>query len=169
MQESDSLARKPRVNDSEKPSFSISGLQRMIADGAIGKSLGLKPEDLQAGLTVARNQLLRGAKTDALKTYITLVLCEPANCDFQLGLANCALQLNENDLALQAASAIIAIEPNNARAYYISGRACLALGHVAEAEEDLTNALNFGKEQKDSLIFSEAGLLLKRLVILKSA
>jgi Flp pilus assembly protein TadD len=134
-----------------------------ILAGAIREDLGLDAEDLRLGLTVARNQLLRGAKQEALRTYVALVLCEPMNGDFQAGLANCAAQLGEHHLTLQAASALIALQPRDPRGYYLSGRACLALGHRAEAKEDLTDALSFARAAKEGEIAQEAEKLLKQL------
>jgi Flp pilus assembly protein TadD len=144
----------------------ISDAARLIASGEIRKRLGLEPSDLRLGLDLARNQLLRGATAQALRTYAALVLCEPSEPDFQLGLANCALHLNENELALQAASAAIALRPANPRGYYISGRACLALGHHPEAKEDLTEAIERAREARDTLIVTEAEMLLTRLAAL---
>ncbi|MGJ0508141.1 MAG: hypothetical protein ACR652_13650 [Methylocystis sp.] len=99
--------------------------------------------------------------------YSVIVLCEPTNPEFQLGLANCAMQLGDQHLALQAASATIAFDARNARGYYISGRACLALGYRAEAEEDLMDAVSFGRGSRDSNVVEEAERLLKQLAALK--
>ena len=142
-------------------------IERYFMSGGLRQSLGLDTSDLKLGLTVARNQLMRGATTDAMRTYMTLVLCEPTNVEFQVGLANCAHQLGEYSLALQAASAIIALDPKNPRGYYFSGRACLALNHYAEAQEDLTDAVTFGKQARDAQIVQEADLLLKKLAALR--
>src|SRR5262249_11107495 len=89
--------------------------ERKIFDGAIGREFGFESEDLRIGLDLARNQLQRGAHVEAFRTYVALVLCEPSNVDFQIGLANSALLLEQNELALQAASAVIAMDPTNAR------------------------------------------------------
>jgi Flp pilus assembly protein TadD len=144
----------------------ISEAQRLIAQGAIRKALGLEPVDLRLGLDVARNQLQKGAVGEAFRTYATLVVCDPSDPELQVGLANCALHVGENNLALQAASAVVALAPSDPRGYFFSGRACMALGHFAEAKEDLTEAIELARVPKDALIFNEARKLLERLAVL---
>jgi Flp pilus assembly protein TadD len=144
----------------------ISEAQRLIAQGAIRKALGLEPIDLRLGLDVARLQLQKGAVNDAFRTYATLVVCDPSDPELQVGLANCALHAGENNLALQAASAVVALVPSDPRGYLFSGRACLELGHMTEAKEDLTKAMELARSAKNALIFGEARKLIERLAIL---
>lgn len=141
-------------------------MQRAIVEGSIRKELGLEPGDLRLGLDVARNMLHRGAIGEALRLYAALVLCEPAGVDFQVGLANCALQAGESDLALHAASAVIALAPRDPRGYLLSAKACLALGRVTEAEEDLKDAVAFGRDARNAAIVEDASGLLQRLASL---
>ena len=147
--------------DSEAEVLALSLL--LLAQGAMGKVLGLRKEDLRAGLDVAKKQLMRGASREALRTYGFLVMCDPGDPDFQFGLANCALHVGEFYIALQAASAMIALHPEHARAYYVSGRALLAIGREDEAVEDLRKAKEFGKQQKDSTIYAQAERWLKNI------
>lgn len=142
-------------------------MRHAIAGGAIRDLVGLSSEHLRLGLTIAANQLKRGAKAEAMRIYAALVLCEPMNVDFQFGLANCALSLRANHLALQAASLVVALEPTKPRGYYLSGRACLALGHFSEAEEDMRKALKYAKETKSADFFQRADEILKKLSSLK--
>ncbi len=137
--------------------------EQLIASGAIRTGLGLESMDLRLGLDLARSQLQRGATPDAFRTYVALVLCDPSDPELQIGLANCALQVQENELALQAASAAVALQPRDPRGYYLSGRACFCLGHLAEAEEDLSDALRLAREARNTALFSEADQLLARL------
>jgi tetratricopeptide (TPR) repeat protein len=146
----------------------VNAFMASFADGAIRKQLGLQSIDLQAGLEIAKNYLKRGAHLEAMRTYVALVLCEPMNVDFQVGLANCALQMNQHHLALQAASAVVAMAPSDARGYFLSGRACLALGHLAEASEDLRDAIEKAKNSQDKVIVTEATQLLQKLAALQS-
>ncbi len=139
-----------------------------ILSGMIGEALGLQPNDLRLGLDVAKNQLERGRPAEALKSYAMLVLCEPTNVDFQVGLANCALRLEEFHLALQAASAVVAMRPRDPRGYLLSGRACIGLSAPAEAREDLTDALAFAKAAGDATLAAEAERLLKQASLLSS-
>lgn len=136
-------------------------------DGQLGKRLGLTPEQLRIGLSVARNHLTRGAPAEALKIYVALVLCDPLNVDFQVGLANCASVLGEHHVALQAASAVIALAPRDPRGYLLSGRSCMMLGNYAEAKEDLEDALAF--VGADETVATEARHLLERLAMALSA
>jgi len=146
----------------------MNGIGSAFLNGAIRKELGLESIDLRAGLDIAKSHLKRGAHLEALRTYVALVLCEPTNIDFQVGLANCALLLNQHHLALQAASAIVALAPSDARGYFLSGRACLALGHYAEAAEDLRDAVEFGRNARDPVIAEEASQLLQKLSTMQS-
>jgi len=138
-----------------------------LLDGELRKRLGLTTEQLRVGLTVARNHLTRGAPADALKIYVALVLCDPLNVDFQVGLANCASVLGEHHVALQAASAVIALAPGDPRGYLLSGRSCMMLGSYAEAREDLDDALTFSND--DETVATEARHLLERLAVAASA
>ena len=146
----------------------LSEAQRLLVGGAIRKKLGLESMDLHLGLDLARNQMQRGATTEAFRTYVALVLCDPSDPELQIGLANCALQVGEDELALQAASAVVALAPSDPRGYYLSGRACVGLGHYPEAKEDLTDALTFARSAKNAVIFEEADKLLKKLAALSS-
>jgi Flp pilus assembly protein TadD len=137
--------------------------ERLVASGAIRRGLGLESADLRFGLDLARNQLQRGATTEAFRTYIALVLCDPSDAEFQIGLANCALMVGENELALQAASAAIALQPTNPRGFYLSGHACMALRQFTEAREDLADAVELGRKARDSLVVAEADKLLAKL------
>jgi tetratricopeptide (TPR) repeat protein len=116
-----------------------------FVNGGLRKLLGLETAHLRLGLDLARSQMRRGANDEAFRTYCALVLCEPLNIDFQIGLGNCAHEIGQHELALQAASAAIALAPDNPRAYFISGRACFALAHYREAIEDLSAALAHGQ------------------------
>ncbi|MGV8938748.1 MAG: tetratricopeptide repeat protein [Allorhizobium sp.] len=124
------------------------------------KAIGLEPGDLTIGLAVANSMLRRGDGQDALRMYATLALCEPLNFDIQLGLAECCAELEQHDLAIQAAAVLIATSPRDPRGYFLSGRACLMAGYRAEAEEDLTHAIRFGREGGDAAIVAEAERLL---------
>ena len=118
----------------------IRDLQCLVAQGAIRKALGLEPAELRLGLELARTQLQRGAVQEAFQTYVTLVLCDPSDTELQVGLANCALHIQEYNLALQAASVVVAFAPADPRGYYFSGRACFALGRRDEAKKDFVLA-----------------------------
>lgn len=134
--------------------------------GGLRKELGLESIDLMAGLDIARNHLKRGATPEAMRIYATLVLCEPANIEFQAGLANCALVMGEYHLALQAASALIALAPTDPRGFFFSGRACMGLGHYPEAVEDLGDAVQLGRKAMNAAIVNEANGLLEKLAAL---
>jgi Flp pilus assembly protein TadD len=151
-----------------KPGNGVSKEISEFIAGSLRKELGLQTIDLMAGLEVAKNHLKRGDIPQAMRIYATLVLCEPANVDFQVGLANCALLAEENHLALQAASAVVALAPSDPRGYFLSGRACLGLGSFAEATEDLTDAVEFGRKALDATIVNEANLLLQRVAALRA-
>lgn len=146
--------------DAAQNGSAVDAFGRLLVEAEIGKNLGLAADDLAVGLDIAKSLLERGQPMRAMRIYGALVLCFPTIADYQIGLANCALQLEENYMALQAASAVIALEPRNPRGYFLSGRACLAAGEIAEAREDLGDALRLAKESGDTLVATEAERLL---------
>jgi Flp pilus assembly protein TadD len=135
--------------------------------GELRAKLGLSTEQLRIGLSVARNHLTRGAPLEALRIYVAMVLCEPTNVEFQIGLANCAGLLGEHHLALQAASAVIALAPKDARGYLLSGRSCMMISAFSEAKEDLEDALALAGS--DAAVAAEARLLLGRIAVAATA
>lgn len=140
-------------------------LAARLLDGELRKQLGLSSEQLRVGLAVARNHLARGAYAEAFRIYASLVLCDPMNVDFQVGLANCAGLMGEHHVALQAASAIIALAPADPRGYLLSGRSCLMIGSFAEAQEDLTDAMRHAEITGSDVVTREARHLLDRLSV----
>ena len=160
---SSTAGRTIAVADATEAPASTASLEKLIATGGIRASLGLEPVDLRLGLDFARSQLQRGATQEAFRTYVALVLCDPSDPELQIGLANCALLIQENALALQAASAAVALTPKDPRGYYLSGRACFCLGHLQEAEEDLSDALALAREARNSTVYGETDQLLTRL------
>lgn len=129
----------------------------------IGRQLGLEPDDLRVGLDIAKNLLDRGAPDRAMRIYAALVLVEPKVLDYQVGLANCAIELGEYYVAIQAAAAAIVLDRTDPRGYFISGRACLAIGEYKEAGEDLTDARDLAVKRGDRMVAAEAERLLKGL------
>ncbi|MBR0988347.1 pathogenicity island protein [Bradyrhizobium liaoningense] len=157
------------MHDTGERAAELGEAERLIAQGAVRKALGLEPVDLRLGLDVARNQLQKGAPIEAFRTYAALVVCDPSDPELQAGLANCALVLGENSLALHAASAIVALAPSDPRGYFFSGRACLAMGQLAEAIEDLTESMRLARAPRGDApaILEEARKLLDRIAVLK--
>lgn len=143
-----------------EPTPEMAALARTIAEGAIRKHLGLETDDLSAGLDVAKGLIERGEFQRAMQIYLGLVLCDPLVVDFQVGLANCALLVDEAPLALQAASAVVALAPADPRGYVLSGRACLALGAFTEACEDLADAVEKAEAGHDRTLAEQARTLL---------
>ncbi|KQT54070.1 hypothetical protein ASG43_00035 [Aureimonas sp. Leaf454] len=140
-----------------------------LLDGKLRKDLGLEPEDLKIGLTVARNLLNRGHQGEAMRLYAVLVLCQPTEVDFQVGLANCASAMGEHYIALQAASAVIALAPSDPRGYLLSGRSCFHTGSFAEAEQDLGDALGLAEQTGHDVVRREADMLLGRIAAARAA
>lgn len=131
--------------------------------GALTQSLGLTQEDLDCVAVVAINTLKRGAVKDALALFTTLVFCDPHRAGFLAGVSHCAYLRQAYDLSLRSAAAVIALEPSKARGYFLSGRACLALGHLQEAAEDLRDAVEFARRQRDHTLLSAAENLLRKV------
>ncbi len=120
-------------------------LTDLLLTGAMAQELGLGEKELGLALAVANMKLKSGKAEEALSMYAILVLCKPMDVEYQCGLANCALLMNEYEMTLQAASAIVRLAPSDCRGYYFSGVACLGLGHLDEAREDIADALTFAQ------------------------
>ena len=117
-----------------------------ILNGALAQKLGLGTQELGVALATANAKLQSGQGEKALALYAMLVLCRPREVDYQCGLANCALQVQEYEVARQAAAAFIGLSPRDWRGYFFSGAACLGLGHLTEAREDIADALKFAED-----------------------
>lgn len=149
--------------DDTKSSLLVSAEQHTTIEETIRVRLGLESIDLRIGLDVARAQLQKGNVNEAFRTYATLVLCDPFDPELQVGVANCALHIQEYALALQAASAVVALVPSDPRGYCLSAKACIGLGQPQEAHEDLTSALELAGSSKDASLKQEIQLLLSEL------
>ncbi|EHS51792.1 hypothetical protein PDO_5038 [Rhizobium sp. PDO1-076] len=119
-----------------------SGLQFFL-EGGLQKQLGLMDGDLELALGIANSKMACGDFATAFKIYCCLVLCKPDNFHHQQGLANFCIKFDEFEVALQAASTMVMLKPDDPLGYYLSGKACLGLGHRHEANEDIADALKF--------------------------
>ncbi|MGQ3211767.1 tetratricopeptide repeat protein [Shinella sp.] len=135
----DSLAHTPSAGNDD---LSAGDLAQLLS-GGLRDELGLTSDVLNVGLAIAANHLARGANSEAMRIYVGLVMCEPMNVDFQVGLANCANVMGEQSVALQAASVVIMLAPTDPRGYLLSGRSCIMMGNLDEAREDLHDALKY--------------------------
>lgn len=102
--------------------------------------LGLEPSDLYGPMMQARNELLAGNAEGAFQKFARLVLVDPMNVEFQLGMGEAALALELPEIAMQSAALIITEAPDRPEGFLLSGRACLAMGEPALALEDLADA-----------------------------
>lgn len=139
-----------------------SGLEQLL-DGGLRQELGLEPEDLTAALAVANAKMKSGDAASALKIYQALVLCDPLHYPFLQGLANAALKTEYYEAALEMGAAMITLQPDNGVGYYFSAGACLALGHMSEAREDVTDALAFAEKAGDEHLMVECRRLFQKL------
>ncbi len=138
-------------------------LTQLLQGGVLAKELNLGPAEMRLALGVAKLKLNTGQPERALQMYTMLVLCDPLNIEHQCGLANCAVQMQEHELALQAASSMIANAPRDCRGYYFSTVACMGMGHFEEAREDVVDALDFALQSDNSEIFEAASRLNEQL------
>ena len=141
----------------------VGQLDRESFEAAVRKRFGVEPLDVQLGLELAQIQLQKGAIQDSFRTHIALVLSNTCNIDAQLGLAACALRVGQNELAIQAASTVVALAPADPRGYFLSGLGCLASQHHKEATEDLTDAAAFARRDNNIAIVEESERLLAEL------
>jgi glucose dehydrogenase len=137
---------------------SSGGSADALLAGMVRQRLGLDQKDIGLGLAAAGRMLGRQPRA-ALRLYAALILCDPMNVDCQMGLAHCALLAEEPHLALQAASVVIALAPDDARGHLLSARASLALGATADARADLAAAAEAARRAGDAAALAEAGRL----------
>ncbi|MEM6959517.1 MAG: hypothetical protein AAF645_27785 [Myxococcota bacterium] len=131
--------------------------------GELPKTLGLEGQDLVAIAKMAKKALSDGDTALAFRAYALLVLLDPQSVPYQIGLAESALAAKTPSAALQAASAVVAGMPHNPQGYYWSARACLDLGLMSEAKEDLEDAARFAKQARMGDLFAECQALLGKL------
>lgn len=116
-------------------------IQRLLVDEPIIERLGLTEAHFSATYAKAMEKLEAGDVPAAFRDMASLVLLAPTSVQFQLGLAQVALQANVPELAMQAAAAIIAFAPDRPEGFLLSGQACLAMGEPGLAREDLADAI----------------------------
>ncbi len=131
--------------DNDNLSNSQLDVTDFLVNGGIAKALDFGDAELSLVLAMANANLAAGKLDIALSNYAMLVVFRPLDVELQCGLANCAVQLQEFDMALEAATSIIALAPNDCRGYYFSALACFALGHKSEAKEDIVDALRLAE------------------------
>lgn len=117
-------------------------IQRRLVDEPIIERLGLKERHFASNFRAAMKKMEDGDLPAAFKDMANLVLLAPTSVQFQLGLAQVALRANVPELAMQAAAAIIALAPDRPEGFLLSGQACLAMGEVSLAQEDLADAIS---------------------------
>ena len=116
-------------------------LEETFIDRPIAAQLGFDAEDLGGAVKLAQTRLAEGRDIEAFQMFCGLVLIDPTHMDFQLGLAESALAAGAPEMALQSAALVISQHPDWPQGYFLSGRACLALGDTAAAAEDFADAI----------------------------
>lgn len=116
-------------------------IQRQLIEQPIVERLGLTEKHFAVSYNRAMEKLAAGDTPAAFRDIANLVLLAPTSVQFQLGLAQVALQAGLPELAMQAAAAIIALAPDRPEGFLLSGQACLAMGEPALAREDLADAI----------------------------
>lgn len=151
------------MTDTKPVDIADEALTVLAEAGGIAAIMGVDPANLRIGVDLAKARRSAGALGEALGLYATLALMDMNEPDYQLGLADVAFEMGEYALCVQAACCYVAQRPMRPEGYFLSGAACLALGQIAEAREDLEDALRFAKEQRNAKIFERADRLIKIL------
>lgn len=126
------------------------------------EAVGLTREDVRAVAHVATVRPLVDPG-ERLRRAALLSLLDPGDPALQGEFATAALAAGEPEVALQAASALIALDPRGFRGFELSARACMALGLVAEAREDADDARMRARDARDPDAFQRAGAILAEL------
>lgn len=129
--------------------------------------LALEVEHLLPGLDIAETKLRQGDTQGAMRTYATLVLCDPGEPRFQAGLAACALELGIHAVALRAASALIAVEPAGARGYHLSAHAYAGLADYDSAADDFAEARRLADRAGEPAIARDCTRMLAQIAAMK--
>jgi tetratricopeptide (TPR) repeat protein len=137
--------------------------QAAALKGELGEALGLTPQLSRFALRIAAEKLGRGKAEEAFNLYFVLAAANPLQSDVQLGLANCALALGREDLAARSAAAAIALDPENYKAYAVSGRANLVLKKKVEAMEDFRDAERLAEAAGDAAVLAHVRSFIKKL------
>ena len=113
----------------------------LLVETPLLKDLGLEPNDMHGIVVRATDKLENGRSVEAFLDFAALVLLDPTSIEFQIGLAEASLAANQPELALQTAAIVITEDPSRAEGFFLSGRACLAIGEPSLAVEDLHDAI----------------------------
>ncbi len=153
------------VSDSDKTALPVNDTS--ASPLPLRALLALDVEHLLPGLDIAERKLRQGDTQGALRTYATLVLCDPGEPRFQAGLAACALELGIHAVALRAASALIAVEPAGARGYHLSAHAYVGLADYGSAADDFTEARRLADRAGERAIAHDCTRMLARIAVMK--
>lgn len=133
---------------------------REFMAGGLRDRLGLEPATLAVGRTIAEGHMRRGALPEALRLFGALALCEPANAEVQLRIAECAVRLEAFELGVGAAQIAAASAPLEPRAHLLLGHCRLALGDRVRSRRALERALELGLDRRDAHTVEAARKLL---------
>lgn len=117
-----------------------------LVDKSLAGRLGLAEADLYGAVQAAAEALQAGDLDRAFRGFAYLVVLDPTNPTYHIGLANVALGLEQFAIALQSASVVVASRPRSAEGYHLSARACLGMGEPALALEDLAEVERLAQE-----------------------
>ena len=133
------------------------------ADAArLRDAVGLTREDVTAIAHAATVQPLV-EPGERMRRAAVLSLLDPTDPALQGEFSEAALAAGEPEVALQAASALVALAPRDPRGFELSARSCAALGLIAEAREDATDAQVRARDARDADAFARAGAILSGL------
>lgn len=127
------------MSDTRVADFTQQVLEILIERPLIER-LGLQSGDLDIAAMQGKNDLMAGRADAALARFARLVLVDPNNVDYQIGLGEAALANGAPELAMQCAAYVISARAASPAGYYLSGRAALMMGEPGLAQEDLNEA-----------------------------
>lgn len=130
----------------EEPTSTIEQIARRFASGpSLLEIMGLERGDIDGVALRAREVFLSGKEEDAVSLFVQLVMVDPTNVDYQIGLAETSLATGRAEVAMQSAAVVIADRPTSAIGYFLSGRAALLMGEIEIALEDLEDAIKLAE------------------------
>lgn len=115
-------------------------------DPSEGFAGAIPPEVMRIGVEVSDSLVARGNPVDALKMRAAMVLACPRDRTALSALCESLLSFSLGEEALRCASAMTALDPADPEGYIMSARACILIGAIAEAREDIGSALSLAEK-----------------------
>ncbi len=135
----------------------IHAMQDRIAQATPEKIAAMGGMIYEIGLAAAADLFNRGRFQEAAETYVHLTDLDPKRADGFVGLSTCALAQDLPDMAMDTAAMATGLDPDNAAAWFLTGKAQLQLGDTQGAIDDFVIALECAATAGKSALAADIG------------